>query len=163
MTTPAVTFRGCLLIVAVACASAGGCTTLNLAGGAAPFQRAEKIAPPPIDPGAPHVTMEVHPVKGSPQKLLAPLTEPISVQQAVEETGLADRFRRMKITIFRPNRDGSYARLGVRFDKLKGRVESASDYLLHPGDRIMVEEDNSTILNDMLEPWLGPMAAAVGT
>lgn len=153
-----------LLVVLTAAAAANGCTTLSApVSGLMPFggSNNEIAAPPQIDPNAPQVTMEIHPAKGKPQKLHAPLTEPISVQQAVEETGLADRFRRMRITIFRPNRDGSFARLGVKFDKHKGRVDTSSDYLLHPGDRIMVEEDTTTILGDMMEPWLGPLSNAV--
>ncbi len=46
---------------------------------------------------------------------------------------------------------------------IRGRqVESSTDYHVQPGDRLIVKEDTSTIIDDMLKSSLGPLGKNLG-
>lgn len=89
-----------------------------------------------------------------PQIAKMALPDVLYVQQAVEQSGA--RFRRMKIEIYRQLPNGSGHRLDIPFDRTKRQVPPSGDYAIHPNDRIVITEDTSTVVDDMLESLTGP-------
>ena len=75
-----------------------------------------------------------------------------------------ERFRRIKLQLVRAAPRGrSIHKLDVAWDRGKKRVPPSHDYAIHPNDRLMVIEDTSTVIDDMLARLTGPFGeAAVG-
>jgi hypothetical protein len=85
-----------------------------------------------------------------------PLPQTLYVQQVLDQSGVLRRFRRLKIEIYRQLPGGRGHRLDVAFDRAEHRVPPGADYAIHPNDRIVITEDTSTLLDDMLESLSGP-------
>jgi hypothetical protein len=109
-------------------------------------------------PENPGFTVEFHASDARPQRLKLPLQEVTYIQGALEQSGALQRFARMKIHLYRrlPNRIGEH-KLDIAFDRGKRRVEPSFDYAIRPGDRLVIIEDTSTALDDMLESVAGPL------
>jgi hypothetical protein len=93
-----------------------------------------------------------------PQIAQIALPDVLYVQQALEQSGALGRFRRMKIEIYRHLPNGGGHRLDIPFDRAKRSVPPSGDYAIHPNDRIVVTEDTSTMVDDMLESLGGPFS-----
>ncbi len=111
--------------------------------------------PPALPPDLPTATVVMVASGEQPVSAPLPLHEIVYIQQALEMTGLDSRFRRMKLELFRPLEAGNH-RLDIRYDRDEHRVASEYDYALRPGDRLVVTEDTSTVLDDMLGSLAGP-------
>jgi hypothetical protein len=84
--------------------------------------------------------------------------EGMFIGDALNETGLTRRFRRMDLHLLRYNAHG-LAKLDSRYERKLGKVHPRFDYALHPGDHLVVTEDTTTALHDMLNglvPFAGP-------
>lgn len=105
------------------------------------------------------ISLEVRPAgRRDPEMQQLPLSEAMHVQDLLEQTGLTRRFRRMELELIRPT-GGDMARMRVVYRHQTGRVEPLFDYALRPGDHLVVTEDTSTVLDDMLQS-LNPLASA---
>ena len=106
-------------------------------------------ADPPENLGT--LSMEFHPKSGMPERAEYTLKQVTYVQSALEQTGALDRFRREKIYVYRKQSEKSlYTKLTVPFDFAKGRVPPSSDYALRGGDRLVIVEDPSDFIDDVL-------------
>ncbi|MGV3609114.1 MAG: hypothetical protein ACO1RA_22095 [Planctomycetaceae bacterium] len=85
------------------------------------------------------------------------LTGPTTVQQAMQKAGAFKKFRRLNAEIQRPLPNGSIHVLPCEYDLATKRINPQFDYAVLPGDKIVVTEDTSTIINDMLDSSLGPL------
>jgi hypothetical protein len=139
---------------------AGGCHTLDtgvaeLFGESdAPAARAAAAA----DPESPHFFVEFRQEGRKPALVALPLEEPFYVQQALEKTGAVKKFRRMKIDVYRQLPQGGGHRIPVAYDRGRRRVAQGADYAVHHKDRIVVTEDTSNVLDDILESISGPFS-----
>lgn len=79
-----------------------------------------------------------------------PLHQTAYIQGVLEKTGLNDRFRRMEVELYRQMESGTH-RLEIRYDRANRRVDPRYDYALQAGDRLVVTEDTSNVVDDMLE------------
>jgi hypothetical protein len=104
-----------------------------------------------IAPEGPTYQIEFREEGRQPQLVQLPLPEVLYIQQALEQSGAIRRFRRMKIELYRKLPNGGGHRLDIPFDRSKRRIPSAGDYAIHPNDRIVVTEDASTIVDEMLD------------
>lgn len=105
------------------------------------------------------ISVEVRPAgRREPEMQQFPLNEAMHVQDLLEQTGLSRRFRRMELQVIRPT-GGDMARMRVKYSHQTGRVDPLFDYALRPGDHVVVTEDTSTVLDDMLQS-LNPLASA---
>ena len=102
------------------------------------------------------ISLEVRASRGRPETQQLPLQGAMHVQDVLEQTNLTRRFRRMEIHVMRPI-DDTLARLDIRYEHQAGRVDPLYDYALHPGDHLVVIEDTSTILTDMLDSLPNPL------
>ena len=110
----------------------------------------------------PKFQLEIRESGKQPQLTQLPLPDVLYVQQLLEQSGAARRFRRMKIEIYRQLPGGGGHRLDVAYDRATHRVPPGADYAIHPNDRIVVTEDTSTIVDDMIESIGGPITKRFG-
>lgn len=102
-------------------------------------------------------TVEVRPEQGKPQAIERDLTDQLHVQEALKQTGVAKKWARMDVEIYRPLPSGGWHRMKLEFDREHHQVPPEYDYALLPGDRIVVTQDTSNIMDDVMERTLKPM------
>lgn len=114
--------------------------------------------PKPPAPGAPAFTMEVMPALGRVDSYPMPLDEPLTIQQALEQTGMLNYFRRQEIYIERGVRGaGRPLRMTAEFDYSEQAVTPDTDYALYPGDKLVVKEDTTSLFDKTLEGLGSPL------
>ena len=134
---------------------ANGCQTLtlgNLSGTDAPLQAA-------TSPGekSPTYTVQYHPSEGRPEKIDIPWEEGVCLQDALVRAEALKRFRRANIELYRKPPDQElYCKMEVHYDRGKRAIPPLYNYAVHPGDRLIVTEDPSDALDDMLETLKSP-------
>ena len=135
---------------------ASGCHSLQVKG-PAQAQLGEPV------PQAPTFIVEVREGKSQKSRVKQlPLTEPLTIQDLLEKTGTLSEFTRMNITIERRVPGQRYPlKLQVPFDPASRHVAMASNYAVHPGDRIIIAEDARTIIERLMDQaidMMGPLA-----
>ena len=85
-----------------------------------------------------------------PQVIQIPITDGMCVQDALKTSGAQKRFSRMDVELARQVPKSGWLKMEVNYDNSKRTVESAFDYAIHPGDRLIITEDNSTTIDRML-------------
>jgi hypothetical protein len=113
-------------------------------------------AAPNAPPEAKYV-VEIRPEKDKPQAVERPLVGEMHVQMALEQTGASKRFKRMEIELVRPLPSGGWHKMTLEYDRQERRVPPQFDYSLLPGDRIIVKEDTTSILDDFMARTLVPL------
>ena len=144
--------------IAAAALSWAGCATIEgTAGGLSKVtgDASAANAQQPVPPAGAY-TIELRGSGHKPEMRQMPLTGPTLVQQALEQSGAAKRFRRMNIVVMRAAGDERH-KLDVKFDRKRGTVNPLYDYALVPGDHLVVTEDTSTVVDDMLGSLSGPL------
>jgi hypothetical protein len=101
--------------------------------------------------------IELRPEKGQPQSIDRELTAPIHVQQALEQAGLAKRWPRMGVEMYRHLPTGGWHKMSLEFDYKAHRVPPEFDYSVQPGDRIIVSEVAENLLDDLMQAALSPL------
>ena len=135
-----------------------GCSVMDIGGKQTlPLPEAAAMAAP--GPAA-SITMEIRPAGKKPEMTQLQLDNGTTVQQTLEKAKLIKRFRRMNIEVMRVTGE-QRAKLDVKYDHTKARVNPLYDYALHPGDHLIVAQDTSTALDDMLES-ISPLRQAAG-
>ena len=117
-----------------------------------------------VQPGGPHspapigkYSVEVRPEKGKPQSVEKELSEQLHVQTALEQTGVSKKFPRCYIELYRPLPGGGWHKMVLEFDRENHRVPAEFDYAVLPGDRIVVTEDPTNMLDDFIARALQPL------
>jgi hypothetical protein len=113
--------------------------------------------PSPSGPPPAKFVVEVRPEKGKPQAVEKPLSEPTYVQTALEQTGALKKFKRATIEVYRPLPSGGWHKMNLELDHDTHRVPPEYDYAVLPGDRIVVTEDTTTALDDVMQRALKPL------
>lgn len=76
---------------------------------------------------------------------------PLTAHDALQNAKATKQFGRMTVELVRPLPGGGWHRMPVEYDRTIRRVPAECDYAILPGDRLIVTEDTSTILNDMMK------------
>lgn len=113
--------------------------------------------PQPDGPPAAKYIVEIRPETGKPKSVEKPLTEPLHVQSAIQQTGAVKQFDRALISVYRPLPSGGWHKMDLEFDHKEHRVPPEYDYAILPGDRIVVTEDPRTVMDDFMERALKPL------
>jgi len=104
-----------------------------------------------ISPDAPPTfIMDVHPKGKATKSARLPYEEAMTVQEALVKAGVVRQFRRMDIELHRQLLGGGTHKIDVEFDAKSRSVPDKFDYALHPNDRLVVLQDTSTAVDDML-------------
>jgi hypothetical protein len=113
--------------------------------------------PAPTAPPSAKFVVEIRPDKGKPRAVEKPLADQTYVQTALEQTGALKKFDRATVEIYRPLPSGGWHKMSLEFDHESHRVPPEYDYAVLPGDRIVVTEDTTTIMDDVMERALKPL------
>lgn len=111
----------------------------------------------PNGPQAAKYVVEIRSEKGKPQAVEKPLGDPIQVQTALEQTGAIKKFDRAHVEVYRPLPSGGWHKMKLEFDRETHRIPPEYDYAVLPGDRIIVTEDTTTVMDDIMERALKPL------
>jgi hypothetical protein len=101
--------------------------------------------------------VELRPEGGQPQIAERELGEPIHVQKALEQSGAAKKWPRMQVEMYRHLPSGGWHKMSLEYDSKAHRVPPEFDYLVLPGDRLIVAEDTTNFLDDVVESTLRPL------
>jgi hypothetical protein len=105
-------------------------------------------------------TVEVRPAKGKPIAKEQPLAGPLTVQEALEHTRANKKYKRFNLQLHRPLPDGRIHSMVLEYDRAAKMVDPEYDYTIQAGDRVIVIEDPTTILDDVMKqisiPFGGP-------
>jgi hypothetical protein len=88
-----------------------------------------------------------------------PLGEGATVQQALLQARPWEVFTRFDVAVVRTPRPGGRALppMKVKWDGRAREVDAATNYALHPGDRIEIVENDATTVELTLRELLGPL------
>ena len=107
--------------------------------------------PPDAAPGTAKVDVIFQPDKGQPQRMERSLTEPTTVQQMLVQSGGLKKYRRVEVEVIRQRPSGGgYFTIPCEYDRETRQIDPANDYALMPGDRVVIKEDTSTVIDDIM-------------
>ena len=94
-------------------------------------------------------------LKGS-KPLTQEITEGMTVQSVIENTGAQRKFGKMEVVIKRqlPGKQVRH-RLNVDYDPKKKRVPYDQDYTIHPNDIVLIAPDTTTQLDKVVDALSG--------
>lgn len=138
-----------------------GCSALQLdpLGTDSLFSENPEVGTASATTSASTVKVEIRAAGRSPELREVPLSEGMCIGDALDETGLNRRFRRMDIHLLRHNQYGM-AKMDSKYEHKMAKVHPRFDYALHAGDHLVVTEDTTTMLHDMLNS-LTPIPGAL--
>ncbi len=109
----------------------------------------------------PSYIVEVRPSGGKRELVKYPLEGNITVYDAIDEVNGFKRFRRRITRVIRKNSEtGARVKLQVREDK--HGITPGTDYAIHPNDRIIIEEDPTSPVGELLGAVSGPIDRMMG-
>src|SRR5258708_5159903 len=103
------------------------------------------------------------PEKGKPQRVERALSEPTTVQQILEQTGGIKKYRRIEVEVVRSLPNGGFHKIPCEFDRSTMHINPEFDYALMPGDKVIVKEDKSTVIDDMMHSAGGGLGKRFST
>lgn len=107
--------------------------------------------------------VEFHMASGAkPKSKAVTVYDDSTVQKVLEQSGAMRKFGRMDLELARALPNGNWHKMKIDYNTRGKQVESATDYHVQPGDRLIVKENTSTIIDDMLESSLGPLSKTFG-
>jgi hypothetical protein len=108
-----------------------------------------------LEENEPRFYVELRPSVGGKVRKVFPLDRDLLLQDAVDLSRATSRFASMNLYIYRKDDSGKRVKFGADFDSIKRRVKYESDYAIHAGDTIVIEEDISNPLSDTLDRMTG--------
>ncbi|MEX1042252.1 MAG: hypothetical protein WDZ51_16590 [Pirellulaceae bacterium] len=116
-------------------------------------------------PQQPMIMVEMQSGESTQKSVKLPLASAPTLQAAVEQSKADHRFKRFHIAISRlpQNSGGQPQTLVSKYDHVSNKIPFDSDYALRPGDRVVIVEDKSSVVDDMLGSFLNPMRALTGS
>jgi hypothetical protein len=96
------------------------------------------------------VEIVFQPDSGQPERMERPLTEATTVQQMLVQSGALKKYRRIEVEVMRPLPNGGAHKIPCEYDRETRQINPENDYALMPGDRVLVKEDPSTIVDDIM-------------
>ena len=105
------------------------------------------------------VTVEFYPNRGRPKRTEVAFQDGMVAEDVLQKTGALRRFRRETIQVARFAPSGNDpVKMEVHYDRAKKQITPGTNYAIHPGDRIMVTQDTTTMVDDLMGSLLGPLA-----
>lgn len=110
----------------------------------------------PAQDGEGRFIVEKHPWLGKPELYHGVISKPITIQEALNESGAGNMARSAEVDLIRRLPDGGVLKLPVEFNKDK-QVKFEQDYALHPGDRIVVRAKSESPLDKLVDQVFGEL------
>lgn len=113
----------------------------------------------PINPNIPNqAVVVIRKGEEKSERIMVNLDQETHVNDLLAKTRASDRFRRIDLQLIRTSPNGQKHRMGVAFDGGKRKVKPEADYFVRPGDVLVVTEDPTTIIDDLLGRKAKPSA-----
>jgi len=105
----------------------------------------------PVNPGIPNQAVVVI-RKGDDQsdRMVFNLDQETHIQDLMARSGASRRYSRIDLQLIRTSPDGQKHRMGVEFDRTTRKVKPESDYYIRPGDVLVVSQDTTTFIDDLV-------------
>ncbi len=111
--------------------------------------------PSPVAPdnnGAPRVILEVRDGDRHLESIPLPMDRAVFIEDIVQQARLHDRFGELAISVMRPDKHGGPpVRLDTRTDDAGKSTNIGQNYALMPGDHIVVNSDNRSGLERIID------------
>lgn len=130
---------------------ASGCSTLSpISKTTAPTEMA---APPETNRGPTYKVLLAGYTSSEPKVFTGTLTKPITVSQALEESGATQKYDGMRVDLARRvAENGEVLRLEIPWDSEAGTItDEHFNYAVHPGDEILVRPASSGPMHKMFK------------
>jgi hypothetical protein len=102
-------------------------------------------------------SVEFHPTGGKPLAVKVAIEgDSLHAQQALDKSAAWNKYGRMNVELARKTPQGRWTKMAVSCDRNARKVEPQCDYQIQPGDVLIVKEDPTTIVDDMLDR-VGPL------
>jgi hypothetical protein len=148
-------FTFCLgWVVLSAAIAVSGCALPLLGGRGKPSESA---------PGPGQCTVELKPGGGQMKLGYLDVGGDSTVQQVLEKTGANRKFSRATVDLYRKLPSGEWHKMPCDYDFGRRQVDPLHDYHVQPGDRVVVSEDTSTGLEDLMKDQKGPLGSIFGS
>lgn len=95
--------------------------------------------------------VEIHAEGQKPKRIAVNLEDQTHVQELLDKSGATKQFRRMNVELYRRTPTGKTHKMAVNYSTKDHKVEPQNDYFIQPDDVLVVTEDTSTIVDDMLK------------
>ena len=109
----------------------------------------------PVEPPAPFY-VEMHPILGKPKVYEGEIAQPITVQNALQQSGAFKFTNSMTVDLHRQLPDGGILKMPVEFKKNR-QVMYEQDYALHPHDRIVVQAKSNSPFDKLVDQVFGEL------
>jgi hypothetical protein len=86
-----------------------------------------------------------------------------TVQSVLEKTKANRKYSRSTVELQRKLPSGEWHKMGVDYDSGTKRIDPLHDYHVQPGDRVIVTEDTSSGLDDLMKEQTGPFSSIFGS
>ena len=107
--------------------------------------------PTPINPNIPNqAVVVIRKGEEKSERIVVNLEQETHIHDLLAKTRASDRFRRVDLQLIRTAPNGQKHRMGVAFDRGQRKVKPESDYFVRPGDVLIVTEDPTTFIDDLL-------------
>lgn len=95
----------------------------------------------------------------TPREMEVPLPNVTRLQEVLEQTGVTKKIRHMELYVLRavPGDPQQRHKMAAHYNSGRRQVSMETDYAIYPGDRIVVIEEASTQLEQMLAGAVGPL------
>ena len=138
------------LSILLAAASLSGCASLGTPKSDMNAEISKTGLPGGEAAGIAKVDIIFQPDRGQPERMERSLTEPTTVQQMLVQSGAVKKYGRIEVELLRPLPNGGSHRIPCEYDRATKQINPENDYALMPGDRVVVKEDASTVIDDIM-------------
>ncbi|MDX1947338.1 MAG: hypothetical protein SFU86_18195 [Pirellulaceae bacterium] len=150
--------RGLVTMALVFCSLHAGCSLLQPQEAPKLTADVAAAAGQVATPGGTNTyTIEIRKADGRTAVKQQELTGPLHVQEALAGSKANKQFRRFTLALQRPLPDGRVHNMDVEFDRAAKMVEPEYDYTLLPGDKLIVTEDTTSMVDEALDMVSGSM------
>lgn len=141
-----------------------GCSSLPSGAGLPLLGASSKKAAAEETASQANCTVEMHGGSKRPKAVQVPITPNTHVQDVLVASKAAKRFSNPEVVLVRRVENGSQRtlKLACRYDRKEDRIAWDTDYAVHPGDRILVREDQANPMGSMLNSVTGPFFGGSG-
>jgi len=150
MSRPITASLGWILVSTVFCLS--GCAMFNSNG------QKQQTGPAPGQ-----CSVELKSASGKVQVGHLDLATDATVQSVLEKTKANRKYSRATVDLQRKLPSGEWHKMGVEYDSAAQRVDPLHDYHVQPGDRVVVTEDTTSGIEDLMKDQKGTFGSLFGS
>ena len=106
---------------------------------------------PAVEKNGPTAMVEYRTANGDTKSVTVPVAgDEFHVQQLMDKANAWRKFSRVEVELRRQTPQGRQTKMAVSYDRGKKRVDPQCDYQVQAGDVLVVTEDPSNVIDDMM-------------